>query len=133
MQEERHRLARDLHDSVTQSLYAPIIECRHGCRPRSKGHFDRLEPLAQIAAGAHQALRGIRLLLFELRLATPETMPLEEALQLRPDAVERRAGIDAHLHYDVTLAAARTAGARELYWIAMEALNNASNVRLPTL
>ena len=125
VQEERHRLARDLHDSVTQSLYALSLSADTAAGRVRKGHFDRLEePLAQIAAGAHQALREIRLLLFELRLATPETMPLEEALQLRLDAVERRAGIDAHLHFDVTSPLPEPL-ARELYWIAMEALNNA--------
>lgn len=125
VQEERRRLARDLHDSVTQSLYALALSADTAAGRLRKGQFDRLEDLlAQIAAGSHQALREIRLLLFELRLATPETMPLEEALQLRLDAVERRAGIDAHLHYEVPSALPETL-ARELYWIAMEALNNA--------
>lgn len=125
VQEERRRLARDLHDSVTQSLYALTLSADTAAGRVHKGQFDRLEDLlAQIASGSHQALREIRLLLFELRLATPETMPLEEALQLRLDAVERRAGIDAHLRYEVPSALPETL-ARELYWIAMEALNNA--------
>lgn len=125
VQEERRRLARDLHDSVTQSLYALTLSADTAAGRVRRGQFHRLEePLTQIAVGAHQALREIRLLLFELRLATPETMSLEEALQLRLDAVERRAGIEAHLHYSVTSTLA-PALARELYWIAMEALNNA--------
>lgn len=125
VQEERRRLARDLHDSVTQSLYALTLSADTAAGRLRKGQFDRLEELlAQIATGSHQALREIRLLLFELRLATPETMPLEEALQLRLDAVERRAGIDAQLHYDIP-ASLPGALAREVYWIAMEALNNA--------
>ena len=125
VEEERRRLARDLHDSVTQSLYALTLSADTAAGRVRKGQYDRLEELlAQIATGSHQALREIRLLLFELRLATPETMPLDEALQLRLDAVERRAGIDAQLHYDLPASLPSTL-ARELYWIAMEALNNA--------
>ena len=50
-------------------------------------------------------------------------MPLADALQLRLEAVEQRAGIDARLRIvdgiDIPPSLAQT-----LYWIAIEALNN---------
>ncbi len=124
VQEERQRIARDLHDSVTQSLYALSLGADTAADRLRRGHTDRLDALmVQIGTAAHQALREIRLLLYELRLATPEAMPLVEALQVRLDAVERRAGIDARLEVEEGLSVPGV-GAHHLYWIVIEALNN---------
>ena len=124
VQEERQRIARDLHDSVTQSLYALSIGADTAADRLQRGRTERLDALmTQIGAAAHQALREIRLLLYELRLATPEAMPLREALQVRLDAVERRAGIDARLEIEAGLSVP-DAGEHHLYWIVIEALNN---------
>ena len=124
VQEERQRIARDLHDSVTQSLYALALGADTAAERLLHGRIDRLdELLAQVGMAAHQALREIRLLLYELRLATPEAMPIAEALQVRLDAVERRAGIDAHLEIAEGVLIP-DASAQSLYWIIIEALNN---------
>ena len=124
VQEERQRIARDLHDSVTQSLYALTLGADTAAERLQHGRIDRLdELLAQVGKAAHQALREIRLLLYELRLATPEAMPLVEALQVRLDAVERRAGIDAHLEIAEGVLIPE-ASVQSLYWIIIEALNN---------
>jgi signal transduction histidine kinase len=128
VQEERRRIARDLHDSVTQSLYALTLSADTALerlrRHRTNGANEGLEEVMQrIATTSNQALREIRLLLYELRLATPDAMPLEDALQLRLEAVEQRAGIEANLRIvdggDIPPLLAQT-----LYWIAIEALNN---------
>ncbi|HHY54947.1 MAG TPA: PAS domain-containing protein [Chloroflexi bacterium] len=125
VQEERQRIARDLHDSVTQSLYALSLGADTAADRIRRGQTDHLGALmTQISTAAHQALREIRLLLYELRLATPEAMPLAEALQVRLDAVERRAGIDARLEIMEGVLLPETS-TRHLYWIVIEALNNA--------
>jgi signal transduction histidine kinase len=124
VQEERQRIARDLHDSVTQSLYALTLSADTAAQRLRTGRTDQLDALmSQVGKASHQALREIRLLLYELRLATPDAMPLAEALQMRLDAVERRAGIDAHLEVEAGLTVP-AASAHHLYWIALEALNN---------
>lgn len=124
VQEERQRIARDLHDSVTQSLYALSLGADTAADRLRRGRTDNLDVLMmQIGTAAHQALREIRLLLYELRLATPEAMPLVEALQVRLDAVERRAGIDARLEVEAGVSVP-DASAHHLYWIVIEALNN---------
>ncbi|MFZ1769998.1 MAG: histidine kinase N-terminal 7TM domain-containing protein [Caldilinea sp.] len=124
VQEERQRIARDLHDSVTQSLYALTLGADTVADRLQRGRIDGVEPLVgKIGVAAHQALREIRLLLYELRLATPDAMSLAEALQVRLEAVEQRAGIDAHLQIEKGLDFP-AASAHHLYWIAIEALNN---------
>ena len=96
--QERRRLARDLHDSVTQSLHSLVLSAETAENRLRLGKLDRLEQsLDQLAESARQALKEMRLLLFELRLASPDQINLIEALQIRLDAVERRAGIQAEL------------------------------------
>lgn len=124
VQEERKRIARDLHDSVTQSLYALTLSADTAAVRLENGKIEGLSTLmTRISTAANQSLREIRLLLYELRLATPDAMSLADALQLRLDAVETRAGIDATLEVDLGLVCPPTV-ASALYWIAVEALNN---------
>lgn len=124
VQEERRRIARDLHDSVTQSLYALTLSADTAVVRLRYGKSEGLAALlGRIATAANQALREIRLLLYELHLATPDAMPLADALQLRLDAVEKRAGISAKLEVEDILGLL-PAVTHALYWIAVEALNN---------
>lgn len=138
---ERQRLARDLHDSVTQSLYSVSLLAEAARRHALENH----EPVAaefigRLGSLAHHALRQMRLLVYELRPAVLDTEGLTGALRHRLDAVEKRAGIQAGL----IIRGERpipTYFQGEMYRIAHEALNNALNhaaataitVRLDTL
>jgi PAS domain S-box-containing protein len=125
VQEERSRLARDLHDSVTQALYALALNAETTAAAVRNGRTDQLEGrLDRIAAAARQALREMRLLLYELRLTAQPTMRLAEALRLRLDAVESRAGVHVETEIDQELVLPG-AWEADFYWIAIEALNNA--------
>jgi predicted ATPase/signal transduction histidine kinase len=123
--EERSRLARELHDSVTQSLYSLTLLAEGWRRLAASGRMDDLaDPLAELGGIAQQALKEMRLLVHELRPPALERDGLLGALHERLAAVERRAGVDARLLADdvVDLPAQVEEG---LYRIAQEALNNA--------
>jgi signal transduction histidine kinase len=123
--QERSRLARDLHDSVTQLLYSLTLLVEAGRRLARSGDWARVdEALARLGQISQQAFKEMRLLVYELRPLALKRAGLVRALQQRLDTVERRAGIEATLTVDgnVELPARLE---EELYHIAQEALNNA--------
>jgi len=123
--QERSRLARDLHDSVTQLLYSLTLLVEAGRRLAQSGDWTRVdEALARLGEISQQAFKEMRLLVYELRPLALKRAGLVRALQQRLDTVERRAGIDTTLTVDgnVELPARLE---EELYHIAQEALNNA--------
>jgi nitrate/nitrite-specific signal transduction histidine kinase len=122
--QERNRLAREFHDSVTQSLYALVVFAGaaqdmiqvHDLAAL-RNQIDRMEKAAQ------QSLKEMRLLLYELRPPVEEKIGLAGALQQRLAAVEQRTGMDAQ----VTVACSLDLPAemeQGLFRIAQEALNN---------
>jgi len=123
--EERRRLARDLHDSVTQSLYSLTLFAEAGQRTLQEQQFDRVEQyLERLTMTAQDALKEMRLLLFELRPWDLESGRLIEMIQQRLDVVERRSGITAHLVAG-TLPPLSRKLEENIYYIVIEALNNA--------
>jgi signal transduction histidine kinase len=124
VQEERGRLARELHDSVTQSLFSLTLLAEGWQRLLRAGKMENItEPLAELEEIAQQALKEMRLLVYELRPPTLEQEGLLGALHQRLNAVEKRAGVEAHLVAEdlFELPAPIEEG---LYRIAQEALNN---------
>jgi signal transduction histidine kinase len=122
--EERTRLARDLHDSVTQSLYSLVLLTEGWRRLLSAGSGAQIEDyLRRIGEIAQQALQEMRLLIHELRPPMLEQEGLVGAVRKRLDAVEKRVGIEARVVMD-DLVELPTALEEGLYWITQEALNN---------
>ncbi|MBN1888815.1 MAG: GAF domain-containing protein [Thermoflexales bacterium] len=123
--EERNRLARELHDSVTQSLYSLRLLSEGWRRQVLTGNAEHAaEYLGRIGEITQQALKEMRLLVHELRPPALEQQGLLGALRSRLEAVEKRAGIEAHLEAEDVFE--WPAHIEEgLYRIAQEALNNA--------
>lgn len=122
--QERGRLARDLHDSVTQSLYSVNLFAEAARRLIKQGDLENTkEYLQQLQDNAQQALKELRLLVYELRPSTLEHEGLIRALQHRLSTVEERAGVKAELVVDGTFDLEK-AVEEALYRIAQEALNN---------
>jgi PAS domain S-box-containing protein len=91
---ERERLAGDLHDSVTQSLYSVSLLAEVARRRAQAGdHAETVEQLARLGELAQQCLREMRLLVYELRPPLAEEIGLISALQHRLEAVEQRSGV----------------------------------------
>jgi signal transduction histidine kinase/ligand-binding sensor domain-containing protein len=123
--EERSRLSRELHDSVTQSLHSSTLMAEAGQRLAGSGDIDRARGyLIRLGEISQQALREMRLLVYELRPLALNEFGLAGAIQQRLDAVERRSGVEVELTVEDKLELPRNIE-EELFRIAMEALNNA--------
>jgi PAS domain S-box-containing protein len=122
---ERTRLARELHDSVTQSLYSVTLLAGAGRTLSQLGQFERASQYFEdVLETSQQALREMRLLLYKLRPSALEGAGLALALHQRLNTVERRAGIRHQLAIEGELDLPEDVE-EALYYITQEALNNA--------
>jgi PAS domain S-box-containing protein len=123
--EERGRLARELHDSVTQSLYSLTLLAEGYQRSARAGRLERPEEsLIELGEIAQQALKEMRLLVHQLRPLALQREGLLSALHQRLSAVEKRAGVEARLVAEDVVELPPPVE-EALYRIAQEALNNA--------
>lgn len=120
---ERNRLAQDLHDSVTQTIFTASLLA--GVIPLlwDKDPEDARRQLEEVARLTRGALEEMRALLLELRPATLAQVPLEELLKRLANSTESNARLTVML--DANAGLPLPAQVRvSLYRIAQEALNN---------
>ncbi len=122
--QERNRLARELHDSVSQSLYSVTLFAEAGRRLAAADNPEVAGYFSQIGQTGQQALKEMRLLIYKLRPSVLAKEGLVRALQQRLNSVEGRAGVKSHLQVEGDLKF-KPALEDALYHIAQEALNNA--------
>jgi signal transduction histidine kinase len=126
--EERERLAHDIHDQVTQSIYSASLFAEAARSAAAAGNMAKVEEHTRsILRTTNLALRELRLLLFELRTEALARRGLVNALRERVRKVEQRAGISAHVHArdNGSVSDALPVAIEEAFYrIALEALNN---------
>jgi signal transduction histidine kinase/DNA-binding response OmpR family regulator len=130
--EERQRVARELHDSVAQSLYSLTLLASAGQRAAQDGSLQRTRRhLDRIGLTAFQSLKEMRLLVYELQPSTLGTEDLVSALRRRLEVVEGHAHVHTELLVEGQIQVPLSTEI-ELYGIAQEALNNALKHALAT-
>ena len=121
---ERQRLARDMHDSINQSLYSLSLFALAGREAAEDGDTERLaNSLERIDDIALDARKDMRLLLYQLQTPYLTENNLAEALQQRFDSVERRLDIEVDFQVDGHFNLPRNV-TEGLFWTTIEALNN---------
>lgn len=120
---ERARIARDLHDAVTQTLFAASLIAEALPEVWQRSPEQGLRGLADLRQLTRSALAEMRSLLLELHPATLTEKPLGHMLRHLSEALMRRARVpvtvtvddERRLPPDVQIA---------LYRVTQEALNN---------
>jgi PAS domain S-box-containing protein len=121
--EERQRLARELHDSVSQALYGIALGARTARKLLHQNPQLVADPLDYVLSLADAGLAEMRALIFELRPESLETEGLVAALEKQAAALRARHEIE------VTTSLCDEPGAppevkETVYRIAQEALHN---------
>ena len=121
--EERQRLARELHDSVSQALYGISLGVHTARMQLDRDPRDLAESLDYVLELTEAALIEMRALIFELRPESLETEGLVTALTKQAAALQARQNIavntDLCAEPDLPLKVKQ-----DLYRIAQEALHN---------
>ena len=121
--QERQRLARDLHDSVSQALYAVVLDIA-SARRIGGADLSRLEEILRDAhTQAEAGLAEMRALIFELRPEFLSQEGLVAALQRQAAAVRARHQLSITVNATEEPEAA-SAIKETLYRVGQEALNN---------
>lgn len=123
IEQERHRLARELHDSVTQSLYSIGMAAQASLRILGKANSGVHEPIEHIQRLSQTALTEMREQLHNLRPSVLANNGLVEVLDQYCDSLSEQYGLDiefvAHLQPNLSIYQQES-----LYYIAREALWN---------
>ena len=127
--EERSRLARELHDSVTQALFSMTLHARAAQMAARNAKVDpegavasNLEQLSQLTQAA---LAEMRALIFELRPDALQEEGLAAALRKHAAALSARSGTTIEVQAPDGRIGLAPATEEHLYGIAREALHNA--------
>jgi signal transduction histidine kinase len=122
--EERARLAREFHDSVTQSLYSATLLSAAARELLKVGKLSELDAnLERLSVVTQLSLKEMRLLVYELRSPALDEGGVLEAIRRRISAVELRAGVDASMEIH-NYQPMEVREEEELYRITLEGLNN---------
>jgi signal transduction histidine kinase len=122
---ERHRLARELHDSISQSLFGIVLGTRTAQEQLASAPDAARTALDYSVSLASAALADMRALIFTLRPETLERKGLLAALQAQIDLLQPHHAARIHLDAPDGEPAASLDVKESLYRIAVEALQNA--------
>ncbi len=126
--EERQRLSRELHDSVTQALFSTTLHARAAELAFAQTGLDPAGPLGRSIADVQALTRGalaeMRALIFELRPDALAEEGLSRAIRKQATALSAREAIDIEVDMPDERLTLSVKVEEHLYRIALEALHN---------
>jgi signal transduction histidine kinase len=125
---ERQRIARDLHDSVSQSLFSTTLHVRTAQRALQLEELDAPglvgEELSEIGQLTRGALAEMRALIFELQPGALAEEGLVAALTKQASALSAREGLSIEVHGPDERLPLAPGVEEQLYRLGQEALAN---------
>ncbi|MCR6491106.1 histidine kinase [Cellulomonas sp. P24] len=125
---ERQRLARELHDSVSQALFSMTLHARAAERHLASRTTDDHDPLALSIATLSELTRGalaeMRALIFELRPRAVEEEGLLTALTRQAEAINARESLTLKVRGPRERLPVDPRAEEHVYRLVLEAMNN---------
>jgi len=126
--EERHRLARELHDSVSQALFSMSLHARAAQMAAQQSDADPDGPVArgvaQLLELTQGALAEMRALIFQLRPEALHEEGLTAAVRKHAAAVAAREGLDVRVYAEEERLPLEELAEEELFRVVQEAVHN---------
>ena len=123
-EEERARIARDLHDEVNQSLTGLLLRLE---AVRAQAPFELAQEIDETKALANQAMQELLSLARQLRPTALDDLGLKAALAGNVTELDRRSPIDVTFSSDATSYSDLSADAQlVVYRVAQESMSNAA-------
>jgi signal transduction histidine kinase len=125
-QQERNRLARDLHDSIKQQIFSINVSAAAAQERWDKDSAGARQALEDVRNSAREAMTEMEAMLQQLRPAPLENIGLVEALRKQAEALQYRTGAYVTAEFsDLPDNDTLLPGAQEaIFRIAQEALSN---------
>ena len=123
--EERQRLAREIHDGVAQELVMVGYGIDNAQATLPEGAEETAEELRVLRAEVTRVITELRLSLFELRSEVDRNGGLAAAIAEYARTIGTPAGLRVHFTFDESTARLPAATEAELLRIAQEAITNA--------
>ena len=122
--EERSRLARELHDSVSQALFGIVLGTRTALHRIGEVPAEAEDPMKYVLSLAEAALSEMRALIFELRPESLQQQGLINAFRKQAEALCARHKIDVRVDLDAREPMLQLEIKEALYRVALEAIQN---------
>ena len=122
--EERSRLARELHDSVSQALFGIVLGTRTALHRIGEAPAEAEDPMKYVLSLAEGALSEMRALIFELRPESLKQQGLIAAFRKQAEALCARHKIDVRIALDTREPDIPLELKEALYRVALEAIQN---------
>jgi signal transduction histidine kinase len=122
--EERSRLARELHDSVSQALFGIVLGTRTALHRIGEQPAEAEDPMKYVLSLAEAALAEMRALIFELRPESLQQQGLINAFRKQAEALCARHKIDVRVDLDAREPDLSLELKEALYRVALEAIQN---------
>jgi signal transduction histidine kinase len=123
-EEERSRLARDLHDSVSQALFGMTLGVETALQQLETDTAAAAESMHYALSLARAAKSEMRALIFQLRPDMLSQIGLHGAFEAQATAMKARHGLVVNLHCETAEPALPLDRKEAVYRVASEALHN---------